>query len=72
MTHRSIDQVLGEHTQDWMSIRGVVGTGIGQREDRPCIRVMVARITQEIKNTIPAEVEGWPVEVVEVGRFRAR
>ncbi|UCF21532.1 MAG: hypothetical protein JSU87_09150 [Gemmatimonadota bacterium] len=72
MTHRSIDKVLSEHTQDWMSIPGVVGTGIGQRDDRPCIRIMVTRTTPEIEDRIPVEVEGWAVEIVETGRFRAR
>ena len=30
MTGKTIEEVLKEHTTEWMSISGVVGTGIGE------------------------------------------
>lgn len=71
MAARGIEEVLRDSTRRWMAIPGVVGTGIGECNGEPCIRVMVVRKTPEILERIPAAVEGHPVEVVETGRLRA-
>jgi hypothetical protein len=67
---RSIEEVQEAHTREWMSIPGVVGTGIGQCDAVPCIKVFVARRTPEVDRQIPARVEGYPVRVEETGPFR--
>ncbi len=72
MPQRSIDEVLGDYTPRWMSIPGVVGTGIGKCADQPCIRVMVAKKTPELVEKIPSKVEGYVVDIVETGTFRPR
>ena len=72
MPAKTIDEVLGEHTDEWMSIPGVVGTAIGQCEGKPCIRVMVVKKTQELMKKIPSKLEGFVVEVQETGEIRAR
>jgi hypothetical protein len=72
MAHRTIEQVLAAHTPGWMSIPGVVGTAIGECAGEPCLRVMVARETSRIRRAIPDRVDGFPVDVVETGAFRAR
>ncbi len=72
MPQRSIEEVLGDYTPRWMSIPGVVGTGIGKCDDQPCIRVMVVKKTPELIDRIPSRVEGHIVDIVETGQFRPR
>ena len=72
MLDQTIEQVLAAYTAGWMSITGVVGTAIGERSGEPCLRIMVVKKTPEIRAAIPDRVEGFPVDVVEVGVFRAR
>ena len=71
MTAKTIQEVLGEHTDEWMSIPGVVGTGIGECEGEPCIRIFVVKKTSELMQKIPSEVEGYTVDVHESGKFQA-
>lgn len=72
MPQRTIEEVLGDYTPRWMSIPGVVGTGIGKCDDQPCIRVMVAKKTPELADKIPSNIEGYIVDIVETGSFRPR
>ena len=46
---KNIEEALAAHTDEWMSVPGVVGTAIGESEDRPCIVVLVAERTAEIE-----------------------
>ncbi len=55
-----------------MSIHGVVGTGIGACEGKPCIRIFVAKKTPELLQKIPSKLEGFVVDVQETGEIRAR
>jgi hypothetical protein len=71
MPTKTIQQVQEEHTDAWMAIPGVVGTAIGQCEGRPCIVVMTASRTEQVRQRIPTEVEGYPVVVRYVGEIRA-
>jgi len=71
MPGRPIKEVLREHTARWMVIPGVVGTAVGALDGRPCIRVLVARKTDELAAKFPTDVEGHPVVVEETGEFRA-
>jgi hypothetical protein len=63
-----IERVLARHADEWMALSGVVGIGIGLAEGRDCITVLVARPTPELRRRIPAEVDGYPVRMVESGR----
>ena len=72
MAAKSIEQVLEAHTDEWMAVAGVVGTGIGHCDGEPCIRVLVSQKTHEIARRIPSTVEGFVVDVEETGEFRAR
>ncbi len=71
MLAKTIDEVLGEHTDEWMSIPGVVGTAIGECEGKPCIRVLVVNKTPELRKKIPSKLEGFVVYVQETGEIRA-
>ena len=71
MTAKTIEEVLKEHTDEWMSIPGVVGTAIGEFEDKPCIKVFVVKKTEDLTQKIPSQVEGFPVIFEETGEIRA-
>jgi len=69
---RTITAVLETHTPDLMSIPGVVGTAESRLEDgRPCILVLVLRLTPELRAKLPSQLEGWPVKIEESGEIRA-
>lgn len=72
MPERTIQEVQEAHTEEWMRVRGVVGTGIGLCEDVPCIVVFATEMTDEVEARIPDEVEGHPVRVEVTGPFRPR
>jgi hypothetical protein len=71
MAAKTIQQVQQEHTDAWMAIPGVVGTAIGQRGDTPCILVLAASESDQIRRKIPATVEGYPVVIEYTGEIRA-
>jgi hypothetical protein len=50
----------------------VEGVGQGATPDgRECVTVMVARLTPELKELVPREIEGFPVQIVETSIFQA-
>ena len=71
MPTRPIEAVLSEHTDELMSIQGVVGTAQGLCDDKPCIKVFVVKKTPELDQKIPDVLEGYTVEVVEIGEIKA-
>ncbi len=71
MPVKTIEQVQQEHTDAWMAMPGVVGTAIGQSKGKPCILILTASNTEQIRKQIPATVEGYPVVVQYVGEIRA-
>lgn len=71
MNGRTIEQVLRAHTDEWMSIPGVVGTGIGELDGKPCIRIFVTS-KQQLLRKLPSAADGFVVDIVESGEFRAR
>ena len=68
---KPIQQVLADHSPQWMATPGVVGAGIGLCEDRPCIKIFVAKKSDRLAEEIPSTVEGYRVVVEESGPFRA-
>ena len=72
MPKKAIETVLKEHTDSLMSLPGVVGTGQGQCEGVPCIKVFVVEKTPALLDQIPSAVEGYAVVVQETGEIRAR
>ena len=63
MSFKSISVVLKEHTDELMSIPGVVGAAQGLYKNKPCIKVLVAKDTQDIRNSIPHEIDGYTVVI---------
>jgi hypothetical protein len=69
---KTIQQVQEEHTDAWMAIPGVVGTAIGQCDGEPCILILTASNTDQVRRQLPSVLEGYPVVVQHVGEIRAR
>lgn len=71
MPQRPIAAVLAAHTPELMKLPGVSGTGEGARQGHAVIVIYVARRTRELDARLPRALEGWPVELREVGEVRA-
>ncbi len=71
MTTKTIEEVLEEHTNELMSLPGVVGTAQGICNGEPCIKVYIGEKTSELDQKIPVTLEGYPVVTEESGGIRA-
>ncbi len=71
MTVKTIVEVLKEHTEELMSIPGVVGIGQGLCNGKPCIKVLVIEKTLDLAQKIPDNLEGYLVMIEETGDIRA-
>lgn len=72
MPQKSIEQVLSDNTSRWMALPGVVGTGIGECNGKPCIKVFAAAKSDSLQRQIPKQIDGYPVEIEVTGEFKAR
>jgi hypothetical protein len=70
MSAKRIEEVLKEYTDELMSIPGVVGTGQGLCDDKPCIKVFVIKKTPDLEEKIPSELEGYRTKIEETGVIR--
>jgi hypothetical protein len=68
----SISEVLKKYTDSWMKIPGVVGTGEGKSEGKPCVIVFMNCNSKLIKKKIPKTVDGYKVVFEETGEIKAR
>lgn len=71
MERRPIAAVLEEHADELTALPGVLGVGVGERDGAPCLRLFVAR-NAVLAGLVPAELEGYPVDVEETEPFHAR
>jgi hypothetical protein len=71
MAAETIKEVLKKHTRDLMSMPGVVGTGQGLCEGKPCIKVLVIEKTPDLDQKIPKTLDGYPVVIEETGPIKA-
>ena len=71
MSQKAIEDILNEHTDKLMSLPGVVGTALGESKGKPCIVVLVSRLTADVEGKIPQSLAGYPVRIKESGQFRA-
>jgi hypothetical protein len=72
-SRRDINAVLAAHDKELLAIPGVVGIYVGTFEDRrtPCLKVMLAQDTPELRRAIPPMLEGYPVLVEVTGEIKA-
>lgn len=71
MHPKTIEQVQQEHTDAWLAIPGVVGTGIGQCSGKPCILIFTTSNPERVRRKIPSAVEGYPVVIQRMGEVHA-
>jgi hypothetical protein len=73
MTQRSLTDALAAHGPGLMAIPGVTAVAESQLGDgRPCILVLVVKLTPELRAKVPPDIEGWPVRVEESGEILAQ
>jgi hypothetical protein len=59
---RPVAEIIAEKAPEWMALPGVVGVYESvDDEGRPCLKVMVEAVTDELRRKIPATVEGYAV-----------
>ena len=66
-----IEDIIKEHTEELMSIPGVVGVGQGLCNNTPCIKVYIIKSTPELDRKIPAVFDGYRVSIEVTGSIRA-
>lgn len=72
VNHRlSIQDALTRHTPSLMAIKGVTGTGEGKVDGEPVIVVYTSHISRDDRAAIPATIEGYRVDVREIGEVTA-
>lgn len=60
--------MVKERHEAWlMSLAGVVGTGIGDCEGSPCIKVYVEERTPELEDQVPKQLEGFDLDIEVTG-----
>jgi hypothetical protein len=67
----NIEQAFDRHHDRLMAVPGVAGLGIGERDGKPAIVIMVKELTPEIEATLPKALEGHPVVVEPTGEISA-
>jgi hypothetical protein len=69
----SIEQVKSSHEIELMNIEGVQGVGIGQDDvrNRKVIKIYVDKSKKSMRQKIPSELDGYPVDIEVSGEFRA-
>ena len=70
MSEKPIEQVLKEHTPQWMAIPGVIGTAIGLARGQPCIKISLACRAADLSAPLPSEIDGYPIVLQETGPIR--
>ena len=71
MSSKAIEQALRQHSDELMSLPGVVGTGQSLCDGQPCIKVFVVNKTPALEQKIQEILEGYPVAIQVTGEFRA-
>jgi len=72
MPDKPIADVLQAHSEQLLSLPGVVGIGEGRCEEAPCVLVLVVEKTPALEDEIAGLLEGYPVSIVESGEILAR
>ena len=68
----AIQRLVAAHSAELMAVRGVVAVAVGRLDDgkTPCLKVLVAASTPELRAQIPRTLDGHPVVVEETGTIR--
>jgi hypothetical protein len=64
-------RVMDAHVKELMAIPGVVGVAVGALDDgKPCIQVLVARETPELRARVPNKIEGYAIMIEVTGEIK--
>jgi hypothetical protein len=66
-----IESVLAKHEARLMAIPGVTGVGIGERDGRAVIVVMVTTTASQLESQIPKSLDGFAVVLEVSGEISA-
>lgn len=66
-----IEAALDRQREKLMGRPGAVGVGLGHRDGKPAIVLMVEKATPEALAGLPNEIEGYPLVVEVVGKITA-
>jgi hypothetical protein len=67
----TITEVIKKYTDSWMKVPGVVGTGEGESEGKPCVMIFVEKHSDTIEKKIPKTAEGYKVVIEVTGTIEA-
>ena len=72
VSHHTIEDALRAHSNELMSLPGVVGVSQGLCAGQPCIKVFVNQRTEALEQAIHRILAGYPVAIEQSGPVRAR
>ena len=67
----TIEEVLERHQERLMAIPEVVGVGSGESEGVPVVIVMVTELTPDLTDTLPRQLDSFPVRIDVTGEISA-
>jgi len=72
MAKLAIEDVKNRYEDQLLGQEGIVGIGTGKTSTgEMCIKVYIIEKTQKVEVVIPKELEGYKVEIEEVGEIKA-
>ncbi|MEW5702190.1 MAG: hypothetical protein AB1792_08180 [Candidatus Zixiibacteriota bacterium] len=71
MPKPTIEEVLAQHADVWLTLPGVVGTAMGAQDDQSCIMIYMAQRNDSTQQKIVSEASGYPVVFEVSGEFKA-
>jgi hypothetical protein len=66
-----IEQAFDRHQERLMAVSGVTGVGIGDKNGKPAIVIMVKQLTPDLKGALPQVIEGHAVVMEQSGEISA-
>lgn len=67
----SIEQAIAQYETDLMKTDGVIGLGISECQNEPCIKVYLENNTPELKEKIPTQLGQFKVDTEVIGSVEA-
>ncbi len=67
-----IEEVLEKHTEELMSIPGVVAVGEGLCDNNPCVKVYLSKKSPDSDGKIPRILEGYEVATEVIGEIKTQ
>jgi hypothetical protein len=67
----TVDEVLQKNQERLMTLPEVVGVGEGEQDGTPVVVIMVKQMTPELKNSLPRQLDGYPVRIDVTGEVSA-